>query len=103
MPLIPLKAHLPVIGAPESAALTDNIPSSSQILSCKDARAFQPRYPNRASIVTSLMAQTVKVEFIVYSHVEPGSNAQSAPAKSTPSVKGDTASHWRTNRAGGLQ
>jgi hypothetical protein len=101
MPRIPLKAHLPFfISASEWAALADNIPYSSQILSCEDARAHQPRHPNRASVAPNLMAHSVEFEI---SHVEPGSNSQSAPAKSMPRVKGDTASYLRANRAGGLR
>ncbi len=101
---IPVKAHLPVISAPpEWATMADDIPYSSQILNCEDARALQPPYPNRASIVANLMAQSVKIAIVAYAHVDPSSNAQSAPVKSTPSAKGHMAPHRPTNRAGRLR
>jgi enamine deaminase RidA (YjgF/YER057c/UK114 family) len=68
------------------------------------AQAFQPPYPNRATIVADLMVPGARIEIVAYAHVGGRGAARAAPARPTAKAKAKAkkraATKRRTKRAG---
>ena len=64
------------------------------------AKAFQPPYPNRATIVADLMVPGARIEVVAYAHIGGRSAARTAPARTKAKAKKRAAPKRRTKRPG---
>lgn len=64
------------------------------------ARAFQPPYPNRATIVANLMVPGARIEVVAYAHIGGRGGARAAPAKPKAKAKKRAAPKRRAKRPG---